>query len=58
MNCIYVKTGLPDRTKGLLPRNGDLCSQQDRDMGFCEFNQIRPIRERTLSACLRFVPLF
>ena len=30
-----------DRTRELLPGNGDLCSQQDRKMGFCEFNQIR-----------------
>ncbi len=30
-----------DRTRDLLPGNGDLRSQQNREMGFCEFNQIR-----------------
>ena len=29
------------RTRNLLPGNGNLRSQQDREMGFCEFNQIR-----------------
>ena len=41
-----------DRTRNLLPGNGDLRPQQDRKMGFCEFNQIRLICERTLRACL------
>ena len=30
-----------DRTRNLLPGNGDLRSQQDWEMGFCELNQIR-----------------
>ena len=30
-----------DRTRNLLPGNGDLRPQKDREMGFCEFNQIR-----------------
>ena len=30
-----------DWTRYLLPGNGDLRSQQDREMGFCELNQIR-----------------
>ena len=40
------------RSRDLLPGNGDLRSQQDREMGFCEFNQIRLICERTLGACM------
>ena len=41
-----------DRARYLFPGNGDLRPQKDRKMGFCEFNQIRPICERTLSTYL------
>ena len=51
-----------DRTRNLLPGNGDLRSQQDREMGFCELNQIRRryhiktlilIQSKRLSFCTR-----
>ena len=32
---------LVDRTRILRSEDRNLCSQQDREMGFCEFNQIR-----------------
>ena len=35
------------RSRNLLPGNGDLRSQQDREMGFCEFKKIRPQGKRT-----------
>jgi hypothetical protein len=41
-----------DRTRELLPGNGDLRPQKDRKMSFCEFKKIRLICERTLRACL------
>ncbi len=43
---------LVDRTRYLRAEDRDMCAEQDREMGFCEFNQIRPICERTLSAYL------
>ena len=40
------------RTRDLRPEDRDLRPEQDREMGFCEFNQIRLICERTLRAYL------
>ena len=36
-----------DQARELLPGNGDLRSEQDRKMGFCEFNQIRRRYQRS-----------
>ena len=41
-----------DFARGLLSPDGSMRSEQDRKMGFCEFNQIRLICERTISAYL------
>ncbi len=41
-----------DRTRELRSKDRDMCAEQDREMGFCEFNQIRLICERTISAYL------
>ena len=40
------------RTRGLLPGNGDLRPEQDREMSSCVINQILLICERTLRAYL------
>ena len=42
---------LVDRTRILRSEDRNLCSQKDRKMGFCEFNQIRPHFQDAYTCC-------